>query len=165
MQVSAEYAAELSKDLIEASYHGRFSEVKRLLEDIKIPFNVNAKDEWGYTALIYASREGHHDIVKFLLEHGCSASLQNMANDTALHWAVHRRHPKVVEMLVHKGADLKTIKNQHEYTPLDYAKKRVRPDKSNKLLEAANEAMKERCEKMRDEDYMVLELLGEPRPQ
>jgi ankyrin repeat protein len=46
---------------------GDYAEVKKL---IKAGADVNAQDKYGYTALKWASRSGHTDIVKLLREAG-----------------------------------------------------------------------------------------------
>lgn len=50
--------------------------------------NVNAKTTDGYTALIWAARGGHLDVVRFLAE-DCNADINAKDQDenTALIWA------------------------------------------------------------------------------
>ena len=67
--------------------------------------NINQKDAWGYTALMYAAREGHLPVVQTLLENGSMVNAQNVAGDTALIWATARGHILVVKLLIERGAD------------------------------------------------------------
>lgn len=48
------------------------------------PSLLNETSENGWTALMYAARNGHPDVVQFLLEKGCDRSLVNKARQTAL---------------------------------------------------------------------------------
>ena len=45
-------------------------------------------------------RSGHGDVVKFLLEYGCSPNLQNHQHSTPLHLAAEKGHIQVVEVLL-----------------------------------------------------------------
>ncbi|XP_068944222.1 NAD-capped RNA hydrolase NUDT12 [Petaurus breviceps papuanus] len=48
------------------------------------PFLINETSENGWTALMYAARNGHPHVVRFLLEKGCDRSIVNRSNQTAL---------------------------------------------------------------------------------
>ncbi|XP_072453385.1 NAD-capped RNA hydrolase NUDT12 isoform X2 [Notamacropus eugenii] len=48
------------------------------------PFLINETSENGWTALMYAARNGHPHVVQFLLEKGCDRSIVNRSNQTAL---------------------------------------------------------------------------------
>nr|XP_058132879.1 NAD-capped RNA hydrolase NUDT12 isoform X2 [Dasypus novemcinctus]XP_058132883.1 NAD-capped RNA hydrolase NUDT12 isoform X2 [Dasypus novemcinctus]XP_058132884.1 NAD-capped RNA hydrolase NUDT12 isoform X2 [Dasypus novemcinctus] len=48
------------------------------------PFLLNETSENGWTALMYAARNGHPDVVQFLLEKGCDRSIVNKSRQTAL---------------------------------------------------------------------------------
>ena len=67
--------------------------------------NVNQKDAWGYTALMYAAREGHLAVVQALIENGGLINAQNAAGDTALIWATARGQFAVMKLLIERGAD------------------------------------------------------------
>jgi len=64
--------------------------------------DVNATDDIGSTALIWASREGHEEVVKMLL--GWDGVNPNQADtmygETPLSWAAERGHDGVVNMLL-----------------------------------------------------------------
>ncbi|XP_036593210.1 peroxisomal NADH pyrophosphatase NUDT12 [Trichosurus vulpecula] len=51
------------------------------------PFLINETSENGWTALMYAARNGHPHVVQFLLEKGCDRSIVNRSNQTALNIA------------------------------------------------------------------------------
>ncbi|XP_032484527.1 peroxisomal NADH pyrophosphatase NUDT12 [Phocoena sinus] len=48
------------------------------------PSLLNETSENGWTALMYAARNGHPDVVQFLLEKGCDRSIINKSRQTAL---------------------------------------------------------------------------------
>jgi ankyrin repeat protein len=59
----------------------------------------------GYTPLHYASRAGHIDIVKVLIEAGAAVNaVTSVSLASALHRAAYAGHLKVVEILLQAGA-------------------------------------------------------------
>jgi len=46
--------------------------------------DVNAKDNYGYTVLILAARNGHTEIVELLIERGADIEAMNNDGNTAL---------------------------------------------------------------------------------
>lgn len=97
---------------MEASYRGRLDLVQNLLSkmfsaeaDKLASVNINQKDAWGYTALMYAAREGHLAVVQALIENGSLVNAQNAAGDTALIWAAARVQVSVLKLLIERGAD------------------------------------------------------------
>ena len=65
---------------------------------------VDLQDNDGDSALINASREGHTETVKELLNHGAHVDLQNKHGKSALIKASSRGHTKTVKALLGKGA-------------------------------------------------------------
>lgn len=64
--------------------------------------NINAKDNYGCTALMRASALGHADIVKILIDNGADVSITNNHFMTALIQATENRHYSIVNLLVQK---------------------------------------------------------------
>ena len=76
----------LSDQLLEASSAGNISQVKILIEQ---GADINAKDEGGETALMWASGnqftgKGHIEVVKYLVENGADINAEGKSGDTAL---------------------------------------------------------------------------------
>ena len=57
------YGNDLDDALMDAVYEGNLAKVKEFVEN---GANVNLTNKKGYTALMYASENGHTDIVEFL---------------------------------------------------------------------------------------------------
>ncbi len=66
--------------------------------------NVNAKDEYGWTALMEAAARGHTATVQALLDAGANVNAQGTFGATALMKAQENGHTEVVEILKKAGA-------------------------------------------------------------
>ena len=76
---------------------------------------VDASSETGVTPLMEAARGGRVDVVRVLLDRGADVNAaERDRQQTALMWAVSRRHPAVVTLLLDRKADV-------------HARSRVRP--------------------------------------
>lgn len=60
---------------------------------------INYQDSLGYTALMYASMNGHMEIVKLLLENGADTSIKNNDGKTALILAFENNHIDIVDLI------------------------------------------------------------------
>ena len=82
----------------------------------------------AFTALMLASREGHLDVVKFLVDKGADINAVTTTEDeeavTALMLASRRGHFDIVKFLVESGADTE-VADQEGKTAKDYAIKSV----------------------------------------
>ena len=72
---------ELNAQLIEAAEAGNIKNVKKLL---KQGAEVDARDNYGWTALMRAAMWGHLDVVKFLAELGADLSAKNNEGKTVM---------------------------------------------------------------------------------
>lgn len=66
--------------------------------------DVNAIDNRGWTALMWAAELEHFDIVKYLVEHGANVNVMSRHLETALMYAVERGHFDIVRYLVEHGS-------------------------------------------------------------
>jgi ankyrin repeat protein len=84
--------------LIIASENGHKDIVVFLLEK---GIDVDQQDEYGYTALMWASLKGHKEIVQLLLhEENIQINQQDKDGSTALMWASLKGHKEIVEILL-----------------------------------------------------------------
>ena len=77
--------------------------------------NINLQDYRGVTALMYAAAQGHHGVVKLMLEAGVNTDVQDTTGRTALMTA--EGHTRVVRQLLKAGADL-DVQDKEGYTAL-----------------------------------------------
>ena len=84
--------------------------------------DVNAGNKYGWTALMYAARYNHLDVVTSLLNHpGIDVNVQDSYNDTALHEAIYKNHPAIVSQLLSDDNINVNLKNCNNNTPLKRA--------------------------------------------
>ena len=79
--------------------------------------DTNAYD---LTALDWAARNGHEDVVKLLLDRGAEVNAKDANGWTALHLATRQGHKGVVLLLLGRGSDV-GAKTSRGSTPLDLA--------------------------------------------
>lgn len=68
--------------------------------------NVNVTDEFGWTALMMVSYEGHLDIVKLLIRSGAKIDVKDRQKNTAITLATKRAHSNIV-MFLEKTLELR----------------------------------------------------------
>jgi ankyrin repeat protein len=80
-----------------ASSDGHGACVRLLLATKKV--DMNNQDEGGGTALYYAAKRGHADIVQMLLDAGADTKIRNKDDETAEMIAAKQAHPEIVKMI------------------------------------------------------------------
>jgi hypothetical protein len=73
-------------------------------EILRSGVSVDAKDEFGETALQKAAQAGQSEMVKLLLAHGADANHKNQFGQTALDIAAKKGHADIVDLLRKAGA-------------------------------------------------------------
>lgn len=105
--------------------------------------NVNAANKEGNTALIYAARYNHPEVIKMLLlpqtmQAPLDVDAQNKAGETALYWGASKGNVEVVKRLLAAGAD-PTIAANNGLVPYAIAQKNGR----GQVLEWFNKDIRE----------------------
>jgi len=73
---------------------------------LKSGTDVNAKDEWGETALMAAASHYSTDITNLLLQNGAKINEKSNFGDTAIYIACNQLNVDVVELLLENGAEV-----------------------------------------------------------
>ena len=89
---------ELDKALLRASSEGRLFAIEPLL---RIGANIEAKDEFKNTPLIFAAYYDHKEIVEILLDKGADVNAKDSLGKTSLDWAINY---SIEELLKKYGA-------------------------------------------------------------
>lgn len=98
----AAHAQDMKDEFLAAARKGDIEAVKSFLAK---GVDVNAKTEYGATALSYACDKGHTAIVRLLLERGADANARDtFYGATPITWASMKGHSEIVGLLLDKGA-------------------------------------------------------------
>jgi len=82
--------------------------------------DINARNAYGWTALMHAARVGHEDLVNLLLNHGADINAQSDDGFTALMRAAVKGHEAVVRILLKHGARI-DLSDKGKATALHWA--------------------------------------------
>ncbi|MDI6727892.1 MAG: ankyrin repeat domain-containing protein [Thermodesulfovibrionales bacterium] len=85
--------------------------IKKIIELLDKGADINAKDNNGWTALIWAAREGKTDAINFLINNGADVYVKDNMGWTALMRAVTNGHTSAIELLISKGVDVNARAN------------------------------------------------------
>ena len=93
----------LNAQLLNAAQNGKIAEVRSLISQAT---DVNVRDEYGWTPLLWASMNGNTDIVRVLLVSGANPNTRNKYGWTPLMWAAGQGYGEIVRSLIASGARL-----------------------------------------------------------
>lgn len=128
----------MRSDVFSASKIGDLREIKKL---IYLGHDLNVKDQFDYTPLIYAASNGYIDCVEFLVEYGLSVHDKILDGRTAIHFAAENGENKVISFLLEQGVDI-NIKSLENDTPINLAAFNGRMETVKFLLESGAKSSK-----------------------
>ncbi|XP_033094796.1 ankyrin repeat domain-containing protein 39 [Trachypithecus francoisi] len=114
-----------------AALNGDLDRVKHLIQKAEDP---SQPDSAGYTALHYASRNGHYAVCQFLLENGAKCDAQTNGGATALHRASYCGHTEIARLLLSHGSNPRVV-DDDGMTSLHKAAERGHGDICSLLLQ------------------------------
>jgi ankyrin repeat protein len=86
----------------------RSNDLRKIRELIAQNVDINIRDEYSFTALIWACSYGYVDIAKELIDAGADLDNSDTGGRTALIWASYYGHLEIVQNLIANGANSKT---------------------------------------------------------
>ena len=93
---------------------GKLDDVKTMIDSGPDPAAVSQ-------AMYSAARNGHTEVVKYLLDHGAAIDTRGFFGGTGLHWAAINGHRETVELLIARGASRELRDEQFNSTPENWA--------------------------------------------
>jgi uncharacterized protein len=109
---------ELNTEFLVAVLRDDAAKAKNLLD---AGADIEAKDEEGKTALIWAANEGYTETCAFLLEKGANVNAKNCNGCTALMYAANEGYAETCALLLEKGAKVDAREDIHCQTALMHA--------------------------------------------
>lgn len=98
----AAVAQNANEEFFAAARKGDVAAVKAFLDK---GTDVNAKTQYGATALSYACDKGHVEVVKLLIERGADVNVKDtFYGEVPIGWAASKGHTEVIKLLLDKGA-------------------------------------------------------------
>ena len=97
--------------------------IKGDLEQVNVWLDAGANvhfSKLGWTPLMRASRNGHTEVARLLLERGAELEAKDPDGRTSLMWAAFNGHTEVVCLLLDRGADIEA-RDKDDWTPLIWA--------------------------------------------
>lgn len=101
-----------------AVMRGDLKTVKYIFDHQGWDANAHVDQAGETTPLHIACKNGHNEIVSYLLQKGADVNARDWNGDTALHASVSQRHVPTVALLLEHGADPRKENDDGE-TPLD----------------------------------------------
>jgi ankyrin repeat protein len=98
-----------------ASFSGYLGIVRELIPQ---GVNINAQENGGWTALMYAAAKGNLDIFQVLLAAGADVNLKERSGETALSKAAYWGYLEIVNLLLSAGAEVNETDNEEGSAPL-----------------------------------------------
>ena len=98
-------------DFLELCKSGDVAKVERAIINGANVEAFSYQDHRKDSALMWATRKGHSEVVKILLQNGADVNAKNLYGTTALMWSARKGYPEVAEILLQSGAEVNDTNN------------------------------------------------------
>ena len=105
-----------STPLIWAAQHGRHNVCHYLIKEQKA--NLEVRDDYQATALIYAVLFNKTEVIKVLLQYKANCKVKSIVGSHAAYWSAYKGNLDALKMLVQSDGDVVDLKGFNGETPL-----------------------------------------------
>jgi TonB family protein len=105
------------------------------IRDLVQSGDINAKDRYGWTALIYAAEKGDLESLSTLLSHSADPNVKDESGNTALMYAAEEGRLDQVNAMLRSSPDINAA-NDEGLTALNFALRKGRADAAEALRQA-----------------------------
>lgn len=109
--------------------------LEEMKKAIEAGADVNAADEYGVTALMWAAQDERVDIVKTIINAGADVNARNWVGKNVLMYACYNSNPEVIKALLSANPDV-DAKSKYGQTALMFAATSMDSDIATSLIEA-----------------------------
>lgn len=118
MEDPAKEVPEVDRNVFKLAANGDVAAVRRLSS--QGGFDVDARDITGFTALTWAARNGHVEMMKLLLDAGASIEATSPGGMRPAHHACNYSREDALLLLIQRGADM-NVADDAGNTPLHWS--------------------------------------------
>ncbi|KAK4078600.1 uncharacterized protein Triagg1_2931 [Trichoderma aggressivum f. europaeum] len=119
----AGYSQEVTRRVTALHLAAQFglAELMRILLGEQYKCNPNSCDSHGQSPLLWATRNGHEDVIKLMIDANAALEVRDKEEGaTPLIWAARKGYKNVVELLLERGGEI-NAKDNYGRTPLSLA--------------------------------------------
>lgn len=102
----------------EAALNGQIEKIKSMISRVS---DMDASDENGNSALMFAGYNGHTEVVKLLLDGGADVNNINKEGRSTLMFSASGPYPETVQLLLDRGANIDITDKAEHFTALMWA--------------------------------------------
>ena len=104
--INSQSIPQLNHELLESAKHGKVDEIIKCLNN---GADIEIRDNYGVTSLVFASNNGHLLAVQTLVERKANIEARSNNGRMALHWSSLWGHIEVTKFLIEKGSNIDEI--------------------------------------------------------